>query len=162
MQARWTHLQYRGRGFINNKTRHIRSTCLATQRINRPRSFEPWLPWSTGQLQTVCDVTCHAFPPAHATVCRAARQKTPLKMLRNFVGGLFYLLVLYFAATLGSIFLMGPFLPLLWLRPSWFRWINDRLIVSWLLLPPVSKSSDFFSRNVSHQFLSWKKTWFHS
>lgn len=32
---------------------------------------------------------------------------------------------------------MGPTLPFLLLRPRWFRWINDRLIISWLFLPPA-------------------------
>lgn len=74
-------------------------------------------------------------------------------MLRNFAGGVLYVLALYFCATFGTIFLMGPTLPLLWLRPRWFRWINDRLIMWWLLLPPVSELkanlivlAEFFSK----------------
>lgn len=58
-------------------------------------------------------------------------------MLRNYAGGLLYFLALYFCSFFGSILLMGPTLPLLWLRPRWFRWINDRLIISWLFLPPA-------------------------
>ena len=62
------------------------------------------------------------------------------KMLRSYARGLFYCLVLYLCAFFGCIFLMGPTMPLLWLRPQWFRWVNDRLISSWLLLPPVRKT----------------------
>ena len=63
-----------------------------------------------------------------------------LKMLRDYAGGLLYCLALYSCAFFGCIFLMGPTIPLLWLRPQWFRWVNDRLISSWLLLPPVRKT----------------------
>lgn len=76
------------------------------------------------------------FPSS--SLLAAAEEWRYIKMLRNFAGGLFYVLALYCCATFGSIFLMGPSLPLLWLRPRWFRWINDRLIMLWLVLPPVS------------------------
>ena len=59
-------------------------------------------------------------------------------MLRNYAGGVFFLTVLYLSALFGSIFLMGPTLLLLWLRPPWFRSVNDRVITLWLYLPAVS------------------------
>ena len=83
------------------------------------------------------DVICHAFHFSGAAVVLSVAGVS-FNMLRNFAGGVLYVLALYFCATFGAIFLMGPSLPLLWLRPRWFRWINDRLIMSWLLLPPVS------------------------
>ena len=70
-----------------------------------------------------------------------------LKMLRNFFGGLIYNLALFFCSFFGSLFLMGPTIPLLWLRPQWFRWANDRLCSLWLILPPV--------RNIGKQFLNY-------
>ena len=45
--------------------------------------------------------------------------------------------ILYASAFLGTITVMGPTLLLLWFQPKWFRWINDRLVVIWLVLPPV-------------------------
>ncbi|CAH3196769.1 unnamed protein product, partial [Porites evermanni] len=47
-----------------------------------------------------------------------------------------FVAVLSFTSFMGTIVIMGPTLILLWLRPSWFRWINDRLMVIWLTLPP--------------------------
>ena len=74
-----------------------------------------------------------------------------LRMLRNFFGGLIYNLALFFCSFFGSLFLMGPTIPLLWLRPQWFRWANDRLCSLWLILPPV--------RNVGKQFLNYYSSW---
>ena len=96
------------------------------------------------QLQS-CDVTSHAFSRSRSSALRlsifgAPRRSRILKMLRSYAGGLFYCLALYSCAFFGCIFLMGPTMPLLWLRPQWFRWVNDRLISSWLLLPPVRKT----------------------
>lgn len=31
--------------------------------------------------------------------------------------------------------MLGPFLPLMLISPSWYRWINNRLVATWLTLP---------------------------
>lgn len=31
--------------------------------------------------------------------------------------------------------MLGPFLPLMLLSPSWYRWITDRIVATWLTLP---------------------------
>lgn len=31
--------------------------------------------------------------------------------------------------------MLGPFLPLMFINPSWYRWINNRLVATWLTLP---------------------------
>lgn len=31
--------------------------------------------------------------------------------------------------------MLGPFLPLMLVSPSWYRWINNRLVATWLTLP---------------------------
>lgn len=56
---------------------------------------------------------------------------------RRFFKGALFVAVLSFTFFMGTIVIMGPTLILLWLRPRWFRWINDRLMVIWLTLPPV-------------------------
>ncbi|XP_001627790.2 lysocardiolipin acyltransferase 1 [Nematostella vectensis] len=58
-------------------------------------------------------------------------------MLRNPIGGVLFLLTLYFSSFFGSIFIMGPSLPLLLWHPKWFRWYNDLAIGLWLKLPPA-------------------------
>ena len=70
------------------------------------------------------------------------------KMLRNFFGGLIYNLALFFCSFFGSLFLMGPTIPLLWLRPQWFRWANDRLCSLWLILPPVRNTDGSLSEQI--------------
>lgn len=34
--------------------------------------------------------------------------------------------------------MLGPFLPLMLINPSWYRWISNRLVATWLTLPVVS------------------------
>jgi len=31
--------------------------------------------------------------------------------------------------------MLGPFLPLMFVSPSWYRWINNRIVATWLTLP---------------------------
>lgn len=31
--------------------------------------------------------------------------------------------------------MLGPFLPLMFISPSWYRWINNRIVATWLTLP---------------------------
>lgn len=38
--------------------------------------------------------------------------------------------------------MLGPFLPLMFVSPSWYRWINNRLVATWLTLPVVSYTPD--------------------
>ncbi|XP_071796249.1 lysocardiolipin acyltransferase 1-like [Asterias amurensis] len=44
-------------------------------------------------------------------------------------------LSLIITAFFGSVFLMGPVLPLMFFSPSLFRWVTDYLMSMWLLLP---------------------------
>ena len=45
---------------------------------------------------------------------------------------------MFLTTFFGSIFMMGPTLPLLYFKPKWFRNISDKLIGTWLGLPVVS------------------------
>ncbi|XP_064151262.1 lysocardiolipin acyltransferase 1 isoform X4 [Loxodonta africana] len=49
--------------------------------------------------------------------------------------GIYFILSLFWGSFFGSIFMLGPFLPLMFLNPSWYRWINNRLVATWLTLP---------------------------
>ncbi|KAM8786032.1 lysocardiolipin acyltransferase 1 isoform 1-T1 [Rhynchonycteris naso] len=49
--------------------------------------------------------------------------------------GIFFILTLFCGSFFGSIFMLGPFLPLMFINPSWYRWINNRLVATWLTLP---------------------------
>ncbi|XP_071963372.1 lysocardiolipin acyltransferase 1-like [Antedon mediterranea] len=51
------------------------------------------------------------------------------------VAGVFYLTFLFLSAFFGSVFMMGPFLPLMVLHPSLYRQLNDILMAMWLSLP---------------------------
>ncbi|XP_077588124.1 lysocardiolipin acyltransferase 1 [Stigmatopora nigra] len=51
------------------------------------------------------------------------------------VRGLYFLLMLFLASFFGSIFMLGPVLPLMLLSPAWYRWITDRIVATWLTLP---------------------------
>lgn len=79
----------------------------------------------------------------------SSTQSETVMLTRPLFKGFLFLTVIYFTALLGTIVIMGPTLVLLWIRPKWFRWVNDRLMVIWLGLPPVSLTNDiclyFFS-----------------
>ena len=60
------------------------------------------------------------------------------KMFRNFIGGIFFVSFMFLSAFFGSIFMMGPTLPLLLFKPNWFRYTSDKLMGTWLALPVVS------------------------
>ena len=84
----------------------------------------------------------------HQNLCRATRlniqsqsQYIYTMSTRPFFNGIIFLTILYATAFVGTIVVMGPTLFLLRLQPRWFRWINDRLTVIWLLLPPVGTSN---------------------
>ncbi|XP_026969268.1 lysocardiolipin acyltransferase 1 isoform X4 [Sagmatias obliquidens] len=49
--------------------------------------------------------------------------------------GIYFILTLFWGSFFGSIFMLGPFLPLMFINPSWYRWINNRLVATWLTLP---------------------------
>ncbi|XP_036922537.1 lysocardiolipin acyltransferase 1 [Sturnira hondurensis] len=49
--------------------------------------------------------------------------------------GIYFILTLFWGSFFGSIFMLGPFLPLMVVNPSWYRWINNRLVATWLTLP---------------------------
>ena len=71
--------------------------------------------------------------------------------------GIFFIAVIYYTAFLGTLVIMGPTLILLWLRPSSFRWVSDRLMVWWLVLPTVRSLDNFLSVYFSvYCQVSWK------
>uniref|UniRef100_A0A8C6UFS0 Lysocardiolipin acyltransferase 1 n=1 Tax=Neogobius melanostomus TaxID=47308 RepID=A0A8C6UFS0_9GOBI len=51
------------------------------------------------------------------------------------VRGLYFIVTLFLGSFFGSIFMLGPFLPLMFVSPAWYRWITDRLVATWLTLP---------------------------
>ncbi|XP_034620632.1 lysocardiolipin acyltransferase 1 isoform X3 [Trachemys scripta elegans] len=60
-----------------------------------------------------------------------------LRRLRAMVSwkGIYFLLALFLASFFGSIFMLSPFLPLMFVSPAWYRWITDRIVATWLTLP---------------------------
>ena len=57
---------------------------------------------------------------------------------RDVIGGIFFVSFMFFTTLFGAIFMVGPTLPLLLLRPDYFRYTSDKLLGSWLALPAVS------------------------
>lgn len=55
--------------------------------------------------------------------------------------GLYFVVTLFLGSFFGSIFMLGPVLPLMFLSPAWYRWITDRIVATWLTLPVVSTPS---------------------
>lgn len=51
------------------------------------------------------------------------------------LGGMYFAIMLFLGSFLGSVFMLGPFLPLLLVNPPWYRWLTDRIIATWLTLP---------------------------
>ncbi|KAJ8289601.1 hypothetical protein GJAV_G00003230 [Gymnothorax javanicus] len=51
------------------------------------------------------------------------------------VRGLYFVLALFLGSFFGSIFMLGPFLPLMLISPAWYRWLTDRIVATWLTLP---------------------------
>ncbi|XP_020839407.1 lysocardiolipin acyltransferase 1 isoform X1 [Phascolarctos cinereus] len=49
--------------------------------------------------------------------------------------GIYFMVSLFLGSFFGSIFMLGPFIPLMFITPSWYRWINNRLVATWLTLP---------------------------
>ncbi|XP_018120406.1 lysocardiolipin acyltransferase 1 isoform X2 [Xenopus laevis] len=49
--------------------------------------------------------------------------------------GIYFVLALFLGSFFGSIFMLGPFLPLMLVSPRWYRWITDRIVATWLTLP---------------------------
>ena len=58
--------------------------------------------------------------------------------MANLLAGTIFMLILYFSSLFGSIFILGPALPVLWLNPSMFRSYADFALGLWLALPTVS------------------------
>jgi len=58
-------------------------------------------------------------------------------MLRNPFGGVLFLLILYLSSFLGIIFILGPSLPLMLIKPKWYRWFSDKAVGLWLVVAPV-------------------------
>ncbi|KAJ3612870.1 hypothetical protein NHX12_019127 [Muraenolepis orangiensis] len=53
------------------------------------------------------------------------------------VRGLYFVVTLFLGSFFGSVFMLGPFLPLMLVSPAWYRWITDRIVATWLTLPVV-------------------------
>ncbi|XP_039605518.1 lysocardiolipin acyltransferase 1 isoform X1 [Polypterus senegalus] len=51
------------------------------------------------------------------------------------VRGLYFLATLFLGSFFGSVFMLGPFLPLMFFSPAWYRWLTDRIVATWLTLP---------------------------
>ncbi|XP_035759531.1 lysocardiolipin acyltransferase 1 isoform X2 [Egretta garzetta] len=49
--------------------------------------------------------------------------------------GIYFVLALFLGSFFGSIFMLGPFLPLMFISPAWYRWITDCIVATWLTLP---------------------------
>ncbi|GAB1301315.1 Lysocardiolipin acyltransferase 1 [Apodemus speciosus] len=49
--------------------------------------------------------------------------------------GVYFILFLFAGSFFGSIFMLGPILPLMLINLSWYRWISSRLVAIWLTLP---------------------------
>ncbi|XP_068009806.1 lysocardiolipin acyltransferase 1 isoform X1 [Melanerpes formicivorus] len=49
--------------------------------------------------------------------------------------GIYFALALFLGSFFGSIFMLGPFLPLMLVSPAWYRRITDCIVATWLTLP---------------------------
>ncbi|KAJ7340993.1 hypothetical protein JRQ81_004457 [Phrynocephalus forsythii] len=49
--------------------------------------------------------------------------------------GIYFVLALFLGSFFGSIFMLAPLLPLMFVSPAWYRWISDRVVATWLTLP---------------------------
>ncbi|XP_051025342.1 lysocardiolipin acyltransferase 1 isoform X2 [Acomys russatus] len=49
--------------------------------------------------------------------------------------GISFILFLFAGSYFGSIFMLGPILPLMIIKLSWYRWISSRFVAMWLTLP---------------------------
>ncbi|XP_029448876.1 LOW QUALITY PROTEIN: lysocardiolipin acyltransferase 1 [Rhinatrema bivittatum] len=49
--------------------------------------------------------------------------------------GVYFVFALFMGSFFGSIFMLGPLLPLMFVSPGWYRWITDRVVATWLTLP---------------------------
>lgn len=51
------------------------------------------------------------------------------------VRGLYFVVTLFLGSFFGSVFMLGPFLPLMLVSPAWYRWFTDRVVATWFTLP---------------------------
>ncbi|XP_032071417.1 lysocardiolipin acyltransferase 1 isoform X5 [Thamnophis elegans] len=49
--------------------------------------------------------------------------------------GIYFVLALFLGSFFGSIFMLGPLLPLMPISPAWYRWLTDRVVATWFTLP---------------------------
>ncbi|XP_036031635.1 lysocardiolipin acyltransferase 1-like [Onychomys torridus] len=49
--------------------------------------------------------------------------------------GIYFILFLFSGSFFGSIFMLGPIIPLMFISLSWYHWISSRLVATWLMLP---------------------------
>ncbi|XP_043914832.1 lysocardiolipin acyltransferase 1 [Protopterus annectens] len=62
--------------------------------------------------------------------------------------GVYFSILLFLGSFFGSIFMLGPFLPLMFVSPAWYRWITDRVVATWLTLPVAMLEMVFGARVV--------------
>jgi len=56
------------------------------------------------------------------------------------VRGLYFVVTLFLGSFFGSVFMLGPFLPLMLVSPAWYRWFTDRVVATWFTLPVVRQN----------------------
>uniref|UniRef100_A0A1I7YQF6 PlsC domain-containing protein n=1 Tax=Steinernema glaseri TaxID=37863 RepID=A0A1I7YQF6_9BILA len=54
------------------------------------------------------------------------------------IRGAIYCGMMLLSALLGSMYILFPLFPLIFLKPTWWRKIVDRMVGFWLVLPSVS------------------------
>lgn len=64
-------------------------------------------------------------------------------ILNNRVGGILFICILWSTAFFGSMLMMGPLIPLMFIKPHLYRHINDNLMALWLTLPVLLMESFF-------------------
>ncbi|KAB5582126.1 hypothetical protein PHYPO_G00183610 [Pangasianodon hypophthalmus] len=51
------------------------------------------------------------------------------------IRGVYFILTLFLSSFFGSVFMLGPVLPVMLLSPAWYRWLTDRIVATWFTLP---------------------------
>lgn len=74
-------------------------------------------------------------------ICCCIYASRSLPQMAVSARGLYFVVTLFLGSFFGSIFMLGPVLPLMFLSPAWYRWITDRVVATWLTLPVVSTAS---------------------
>ncbi|KAK1791231.1 hypothetical protein P4O66_013251, partial [Electrophorus voltai] len=64
-----------------------------------------------------------------------SRSKSCANMAALSIQGLYFVVTLFLSSFFGSVFMLGPVLPVMILSPAWYRWLTDRIVATWLTLP---------------------------